>query len=78
MANNRFDDLFGNPDKLTECLSFAPKLAIRIHRAAGVPLCVGRDGKVVFLDPDTLQEITEEEVERRLALLTPDQRSVMA
>jgi hypothetical protein len=78
MANNPFDEVFGNPERLTEVLSFGPKLAIRIHRAAGVPLAVGRDGKLVYLDPDTLEEITEKEVERRVALLTPDQRCFMA
>ena len=40
--------------------------AIRRHRAANVPLASIRDGRLVYLDPTTLEELPDAEAEERL------------
>jgi hypothetical protein len=40
--------------------------AIRRHRATGVPLASLKDGRVVYLDPNTLEPLPSAEAEERL------------
>jgi hypothetical protein len=45
----RIDDAFRNPEIVTEAIIKATKIAGRKHKLAGVPLVVGKDGKVVII-----------------------------
>lgn len=45
----RIDDAFRNPDIVTEAIIKATRIAGRRHKLAGVPLVVGKDGKVVII-----------------------------
>ena len=45
----RIDDAFRNPEIVTKAIIKATKIAGRKHKLAGVPLAVGKDGKVVII-----------------------------
>lgn len=58
-AANRpdIDEAFALGTPIDEALNEAARIAIDQHRRAGAPLVVWRDGRVVWLDPHTMQPV---------------------
>jgi len=55
----RVSKLLSDPEVQDRVRREVAERAIREHRAAGVPLVCSRDGKVVLVDPETLEELSE-------------------
>ena len=54
MGNKSSGDLFWDEKKVTAALRRAVREALERHRRLGNPVCVWRDGKVVWLSPEEL------------------------
>jgi hypothetical protein len=47
--SEKIDEAFRDPEIITQAIVKAAKIAGRKHKLAGVPLVVGKDGKVVII-----------------------------
>lgn len=54
MGNKSSGDVFWDVEKVTAALRRAVREALERHRRLGNPVCVWRDGKVVWLSPEEL------------------------
>ena len=61
MGNKSSGDLFWDEEKVTAALRRAVREALERHRRLGNPVCVWRDGKVVWLSPEELPVYEGEE-----------------
>jgi hypothetical protein len=63
---DRIRALLANDEAITGAVRRGVEQAIRHHRAANVPLASLKDGRVVYLDPNTLEELPPAVAEERL------------
>jgi len=54
MRNKSSGDVFWDVEKVTAALQRAVREALERHRRLGNPVCVWRDGRVVWLSPEEL------------------------
>ena len=47
-------ELVDDLDRIEEALALAVADALRMHKRAGNPICVGRDGKVEWIQPEDI------------------------
>jgi hypothetical protein len=56
---NRMDDeitrIFNDPDVVTHAIQAGIYAALLRHKQMGNPICVWRDGKVVWIEPEDIQ-----------------------
>ncbi len=63
---DRTRELLKDQDTIDRAVRRGVAEAIRRHRAANVPLASLKGGRVVYLDPTTLEELPAAEAEERL------------
>jgi hypothetical protein len=63
---DRIRELLADDEAITDAVRRGVEQAIRRHRAANVPLASLKDGRVVYLDPNTLEELSPAVAEERL------------
>jgi hypothetical protein len=63
---DRIRELLKDQDTIDRAVRRGVAEAIRRHRAANVPLASLKGGRVVYLDPTTLEELPAAEAEERL------------
>ena len=56
----RIDEAFLKPEIVTEAITKAAKIAGRKHKLAGVPIAVGKNGKVVIIPASEIPDETLE------------------
>ena len=65
--NAKIAKLLRDRETIERVMRESAQRAIQEHRAAGVPLVSQQGGRVVLIDPQTLQELSEDEVARWLS-----------
>jgi hypothetical protein len=63
---DRIREVLNDDDAIDRAVRRGVADAIRRHRAANVPLAALKNGRVVYLDPTTLEELPDAEAEERL------------
>jgi hypothetical protein len=63
---DRIRELLKDQDTIDRAVRRGVAEAIRRHRAANVPLASLKDGRLVYLDPTTFEELPDAEAEERL------------
>lgn len=53
------DEILADPYKIEAALRGAVQEALRMHKRAGNPIAIWRDGKVVWLEPEEIPEPEE-------------------
>jgi hypothetical protein len=61
-TDGRIADILKDEARIQAAMNRGVKAAIETHRQAGVPLVVWREGRVVYLDPTTLEEVPADDV----------------
>jgi hypothetical protein len=61
--NDKVARLLEDRETMDRVMQQSARRAIQEHRAAGVPLVSERDGQVVLVDPETLEELSPEQSE---------------
>jgi hypothetical protein len=61
LDEDRIGKLLVDRETMDRVMKESHARAIREHRAAGVPLVSSREGKVILVDPWTLEELPEDE-----------------
>jgi hypothetical protein len=61
-THRRVAEILKDEERVQAAMNRGVKAAIEAHRRDGVPLVVWRDGRVVYLDPTTLEEVPADDV----------------
>lgn len=54
MQEDKITEFFQNPMNVTRALQLGIKDALRKHKQAGNPVCIWKDGKVVWIRPEDI------------------------